>query len=203
MGLPELRTPKGLPCFLLGGHAITPDALHDDFDVMQGHGRKRKVQTAAPRVVNVGYILEADEADKLDDWFENTLVVGNAPFTAEIAELGSSSKFWAAQWVAPLQWTPIERGRWQVAGQLLLTGVGSDIPPLGATLATEYRIDLNGSARITSGVSLATEYAISLVAHTPLKTEYLIPLDSVIPTYFEREDSGNIQREDGTNLQRE
>lgn len=206
MALPELLAPPGT-CFLLNAHANTPGDLDDDVQFMQGHSRKRRVQTSAPRVVDVSAIFKtADTAAIFDDWFENTLSVGNGLFTAKVAPVGADSRYWAAQWVGPLAWSPMGKGRWQISGQLLLTGQGSDTPPLGATLATEYRAALTGSAKLTVGVSLATEFSASLVAHLPLRTEYVASLEADIPSYFEREsdsDGAFIQREDGTNLQRE
>ena len=182
MALPELLQPAGTPCFLLAGHANAPDPLHDDFAVRQGHGRKRKVQTAAPRYVDVSIDMSPEEAEIYDDWFENALGVGNALFTAPIAPLGEGTRYWAAQWVGPPLWTPRAAAvglRWRLSGTLLLTGEGSDILPLGATLATEYVIALTGSGAITSGVTLATEYEIALIGAIPLMTEYLIELVSV------------------------
>lgn len=200
MALPELLAPPGT-CFLFNGHANTPDSFDDDFDVMQGHARKRRVQTAIPRVVDVSCVFKtADAADVFDDWYENTLVVGNGLFTAKIAPIGADTKYYAAQWVAPPLWTPLDHGKWQLSGQLLLTGAGSDILPLGATLRTEYRIDLTGSATVTSGVLLATEYVIHLLAYTPLRTEYLVELlaaEPAPPSDELREDGGLELREDG------
>ena len=181
MALPELLQPAGTPCFLLAGHANAPDPLHDDFAVRQGHGRKRKVQTAAPRYVEVSIDMSPEEAAIYDDWYENALGVGNALFTAPIAPLGEGTRYWTAQWVGPPLWTPRAAAhglRWRLSGTLLLTGEGSDTLPLGATLATEYVIALTGSAAITSGVTLATEYVIALIGELPLTTEYLVELIS-------------------------
>ena len=180
MALPELFQPAGT-CFLLAGHAIAPDPLHDDFGMRQGHGRKRKVQTYAPRYVEVSVDLSPEEAEAYDDWFENALGVGNALFTATIASLGEATRYWAAQWVGPPQWIPRAAAhglRWRLVGTLLLTGEGSDTLPLGATLATEYVVALTGSGAITSGVTLATEYVIALIGQLPLTTEYLLELIS-------------------------
>lgn len=204
MSLPELLPPSGTPCFLVAGHAITPESLYDDIEPMQGEARKRKVQTYAPRVVDVSAIFEEDEAYAYDEWFENVLIVGSEKFTARVAELGPDSKYWAAEWVDPPQWTAMHLGRWRLDGQLLLTGEGASTPPDTVTLAFEFGMALTGSASIQSPVELAFEFGMALEAHNPFAFEFDMDLEVIIaPEYFEREDGGFVEREDGGNLQRE
>lgn len=201
--LPELLQPAGTPCFLLAGHSIALNPLHDDLPANTGHDRKRKIFTTAPRIVGVSIALSAAQAAAYDEWFESIAQVGDQRFTAEVAPLGSNSRYWAAQWVGPPVWTAGLFGRWQLSGALLLTGDGSDELPQGTTLVDEFVVELNGTFAIVSGVALADEFVIELSQATPLFDEFVIELSQSIPTYYEREDGGDILREDGTKLQRE
>lgn len=185
MALPPLRQPAGTPCYLVGGHGIEPDALHDDFDFAVGHGRKRKVQTTAPRYVDVGLDLSEEQAAAYDAWFENALVVGNGQFTAEIAKLGTATRFWAAQWVDPPQWEPRAAAggtRWRLTGRLLLTGEGSDTAPETGALGIEYIAHLTGSVSLASQVFFAMEYVVHLSASAPIAMEYRVELLPIITT---------------------
>jgi hypothetical protein len=204
VALPELLQPAGT-CFLVADHAFTPDPLHDDMSPMQGHDRKEMVQTYAPRFVDVALILEADEAVVYDGWFENTLIVGNGLFTARIARLGEAVlQYWAAQWVGPPNWQALSKGRWRLSGRLLLTGEGQSEPPNDPALEIEFTVALTGTAALSAGVALEIEYQVALISETPLDIEFLVELLGVeIGSYFEREDSGFIEREDGSDLQRE
>lgn len=203
--------PAGVPCFLLSGHAVEPDALHDSLDFMQGHGREVQLFTVAPRYAEVSLDLSEAQAGQVDEWMQTALVVLTAPWTAEIAPLGASSRYWAAQWVAPPAWSPRARKqadgshstRWRLSGRLLLTGEGSDAKPLGGVLSTTYTIDLTGSVRISAAVALDTEYTVDLRSINALQTEYTIDLEQDVPTYYDREDTGFIERESGGFLQRE
>ena len=195
MALPELLQPSGT-CFLIDGHSITPDPQHDDLQPIQGHGRKRRVQTAAPRYVEVSLILEPDAAVLYDDWFENTLIVGNGLFTARIARIGEATiQYWAAQWVGPPEWFALHKGRWRLVGRLLLTGEGQSEPPPAPDLEIEFTVALTGSAALSAGVGLEIEYLVALIGETPLEIEFSIPLEAYSAEYYEREDSGNIERE--------
>lgn len=201
--LPELLQPAGTPCFLLAGHGITPGLLHDDLPANIGHGRRRRLCTVAPRVVDVSLALNDVQSAAWDEWFESVLIVGSAKFTAEVAPIGSSSRYYAAEWVDPPVWGAKIRGKWQVSGSLLLTGDGSDELPQGTTLVDEYVVALTGTAVIASAVKFSDEYVVALIQSTLLADEYVVALTQTIPTYFEREDGGDILREDGSKLQRQ
>lgn len=204
MPLPALQAPSGLPLFLLAGHGISPDSLHDDIDVLQGEGRKRKVQTYAPRVVQVSWFLSEEQAAIADAWFENSLVVLHEPFTARIAPLGTDSGiYWAAQWIEPPTWEALHLGRWRVTGQLLLTGEGSDTAPGPVELAIEYEFALNGSAVVLVPADLAIEYEFALQSITPIEIEYEFALEVDVPSFELREDDGFELREDGGKERRE
>lgn len=198
MPLPALQAPSGLPPFLLAGHAIAPESLHDDVDALQGESRKRKVQTYAPRVVQVSWFLSEAHAAIADAWFENSLVVLHQKFTALIAPLGTGSGiYWAAQWIEPPTWEALHLGRWRISGSLLLTGEGSDTAPGPVELAIEYGFALDGSAVVLVPADLAIEYGFALQSLTPLEIEYLFVLDVYEPSFELREDGGFEIREDG------
>jgi len=216
MALPELLLPSGIPNFLLSGHAVARESPHDDFDVMAGHPRKRKIWTEARRTVTVSLDLSEDQAADLDEWFENVLIVGNEKFTARIAPVGDAAKYWEAQWVAPPLWTPradvirdpvtggkVSAPRWRVDGQLLLTGDGSDEKPGTTTLAVEYVVALVGTAAIDSAATLAVEYSVALLASDPLAVEYDIALVYAPPSYSLREATGYRMRQGGGRRKRQ
>lgn len=182
-------------CFLVEGHSITPDSKYDDITPMQGHDRKRKVQTYAPQIVNVSAILEEDEARAVDEWFENVLNVGVEKWAARIAELGPNSKYWNSEWVAPPQWIPMALRRFKLVGQLLTTGDGHSDPPVTVTLALDFGVTLTGSAHVSAPVELAIEFTLGLRAHNPFRIAFSLPLTR--PTYELREDGGFELREDG------
>lgn len=211
MALPDLFPPAGTPCFLLEGHGVEVEPIHDDIDLMQGHGYSRQVYTANCQFADVSLDMSEAQANAYDDWAENALQVLTTQFTAEIAPRGEDSRYWAASWVSPPRWTPRAKRdaeghnvkRWALAGRLRLTGEGSDVKPLGGVLVTRYTIELKGTAKLQAPFPLETRYTIELRSMLALQTRYTVDLDIDVPSYYEREDSGMIEREGGGFLQRE
>jgi hypothetical protein len=204
MALPLLLQPAGTPPFLVAGHALTPQALHDDVARMIGHQLKRKISTSAPQIRAVSTILEASEAAAWDDWLENPADVANEFFTADFlnAQIGDG-RYFAAQWVDPPQWQAMQMGRWALTGQLLIVGPGSDALPDDGSIELNYDVALTGSGRLVSSVAFGCDYTIALTGSTPFECDYEIALLAVVPSYELREDGGLELREDGGREQRE
>lgn len=201
MALPLVFVPNGLPLWLVAGHSITPASVFDDVPMLVGHGRKRRVFTTAPRIATVALILEADEMVAFDDWYENTLKVGNERFTAEIANLGPGRVFWTAQWLEPYDAEPLHLGRWRVTCALLLTGTPSDTRPATGELALSVPIELDGSATAAAPIALVLSISIDLDAVTSLSLSVPIELISFAADYELRETGsggGYELREDGS-----
>lgn len=198
MGLPLLLQPAGTPPFLVAGHGLAPAPLHDDVDRMTGHSLKRKIFTSAPQVRTVSMLLEAAQALAWDDWFENPADVANEFFTADfnLGQIGDG-RYFAAQWVAPPTWQALQKGRWNLSGQLLIVGPGSMALPDEGAIECDYTIALTGSGRLISPVVIECDYTIALTGSTPFECAYEIDLLAVLPTYELREDGSFELREDG------
>lgn len=196
--LPTILVPRGLPCVLVSGHSAAPEDAFAHVPMLQGEGRKRRVYTTSGRRETVGWVLDADEMQAFDAWFESSLVVGNEKFTLEVPKLGPGREFWAAQFDAPYTAEPIALGFWRVTGSVLLTGTPSDTPPETGELGLEIRFSLGASARVSVPNPLALEIAFSLGSVSSLALEILFSLGSIDPGGYElRADFGYQLRADG------
>lgn len=166
MALPEIRPPSGTPCFLAAGHAIAPQSVYADVQMRSGHLRRRRLFTTAPRIVSVSWLLEADQMAAVDTWFEDVLLAGERPFSAQVANQGPGLLWWTAQWVEPYQTEALHLGRWRVTGQLLLTGVGQVEDPYTPDMAVEFGAPLTSSAELTVITRLAVEFGAALLQVT-------------------------------------
>ncbi len=198
MPLPQLRPPSIAPDFLLDGHAVQLGSKHDTVPLQQGETRKRKVQTYAPRIVDVSWLLDRPEVvEAVDSWLETDLDVLHQPLTERVAPVGATGMYWAAQWVAPPAWEFLHFGRARLTGQLRLTGVGSDTPPGPVALAIEYDFALTGTAQVLNPKALAIEYELTLNALQSLSIDYILAVQAVVFDRELREDGGQELREDG------
>ena len=183
MSLPSITAPPGTPAFLVAGHAIEEDSVYAQVRPMIGHSRARRVWTVVERVVSVSWVLEAEQLEAVDDWFERALLVGSRDFAAEIMNQGAGARklWWRAKWIAPFDVEMLHRGRGRVTGQLLLTGEGTEQAPTPA-LAMEIAIPLVGIAgRVVLPTDLAAEFRIGLTQRAELAMEIDIALENQYP----------------------
>lgn len=163
MSLPEITLPAGIPIFLAEGHSATPRSKFADVGMRTGHSRKRRVSTAAPRVVQVSLFLTAELMQVFDTWFEDTLVVGVAKFSAQVAQQGAKTRlWWEAEWVDMPRSEPLAPDAWRVTGRLLLTGIGSVDGPLNSSARVEFGAALTGVARTHIDQFGAIEFGAAL-----------------------------------------
>lgn len=167
MALPEITPPPGTPPFRVAGHAISPGSVYGDVPMGAGHGRKRRLYTQAPRDVDVSWRLTQAQMTAVHDWFENTLIVGERPFAALVANQGPGLRWWEAKWLAPYKHRPLPGGRWLVTGQLRLAGAPSAEAPGASSLSLSISVALTGSATLTVGKPLAVEFEVALVEVAP------------------------------------
>ncbi len=196
MSLPEILVPAGTPAFALDGLAVSPRTVYADVPMGTGHTRRRRSATIAPRIVNVGMVLDTDQMTTFDAWFESTLRVGSLPFTAELPNQGEGFLFWSATWLSPYLADPISNELWTVTGQLLLTGEGSATPPVSTSLALEFGAALTGTASLTVTSLLELEFGAELLQPVYLSLEFGAALRQV-GNFRLREDSSYTLREGG------
>jgi hypothetical protein len=128
--LPTITLPDGFPAFLVAGHAIEEDSVYSQVRMGTGHGRTRPRWTAVERVASVSMVLEADQLEEFDTWFEEDLEAGSLPFAAQIANQGAGDRklWWTATWLE-MQIELMHNGRGRVTGRLYLGGEATDVPP--------------------------------------------------------------------------
>lgn len=183
IGMPGIRPPAGTPCFLASAHSISPDSVFVDVKMRVGHARKRRVFTAAPRVVEVAWVLEAAEMAAVDAWYKNALLAGEREFAAQVKRQGPGMLWWRARWVEPYAAEALHLGRWRVTGRLLLTGVGQEADPYVPGLAVEFGAALTGTASLTVETMLAVEFGAELLQSQTLAVEFgaaLLPYHVVL-----------------------
>jgi len=204
MSLPEITAPIGTPVFLEAGHAITPRSVYANVEMITGYARKRRVYTVAPRIQSVAWFLNSAQMAAVDEWFEETLDVGNRRFAALVAsDRGPGRLWWTAQWVAPYRAEPLNLGMWRVTGDLLLIGDGSVEGPVATSAGLEIVVALTSTASATIDGHAAMEIQVALLPLILARLEMSAALLSFTPDFLLREDSGYILREDGGRIQRE
>lgn len=180
MALPEITAPAGTPAFLVAGHAQQSHALHGNVGMGTGHARKRRLRTAAPRIVTVAWDLSAAQMLAVDQWYETALQVGARPFAAAVKDLGADAlMWWTARWLAPYQAEPDETGYWRATGQLLLTGEGSSVGPVITSAKVEFVAALTGTAKIAVVNSAAVEFVAALLSVQQARVEFVVALIGV------------------------
>lgn len=161
-GMPQIRLPAGTPCFLAAGHGITPDSVYADVRMRTGHARKRRIYTSAPRVVDVAWVLEAEQMTAVDAWYEDVLLAGERAFAAQVKAQGPGKLWWRARWVEPYEAEAMHLGRWRVTGRLLLTGVGQVEDPYIPEMEVEFGAALTATAVLTVVPLLGVEFGAAL-----------------------------------------
>lgn len=208
--LPEITTPPGIPQFRHNSNAIQLLSLYADIPMRTGSMRKRRLYTAAPRIVQVEWFLTAAQMATVESWYQDDLHVGELWFSSRLRGTGGTMQWFKTRWLEPYQQTPMSGGYWTVTGKLLIEGDASDAPPENTTLGLEVGAFLTGSAAVTVETVLALEIAVALRSLTQLSLEVTVPLTASaafpIPDDFnalQREDSGYVLREDGFKFTRE
>lgn len=200
MALPDLQPPSIAPLFLLSGHTLALEPQHDDVPLLQGESRKVRTDGSSYRIAEVEWLLSAEAAAAVFEWFESSLVVGNEHFTARVAPLGAPALYFEAQWLNPPEWEALHLEHdvgWRVKGTLVLFGVGSASAPGPATLSTSFAVTLSASAALTNDVALSVSFVAALTTGVPLSTSFVAALLFVVAAYELREDGGEELREDG------
>lgn len=205
MSLPETTLPAGLPVFQAANHSIQLAPVYADVAMRTGHSRRRRVVTIAPRRVTVGLFLTSGQLTLFESWFEDVLRAGELPFSARVAAQGPGPLlWWRAEWLDVPVYTPLSPDYWRVTATLLLTGEGSVTGPVSTSAGVEFAARLFATADIPASGAASVEFEAALNTIVLARMEILLELLVVeTASYFEREDSGFIEREDGTDLQRE
>ena len=183
--LPEITPPSGTPVFLLAGHGATPKPAYADVAMRTGSPRRRRTCTAAPRVVTVGWLLEADQMAAVDAWFEDTLLAGEREFSARVKNIGPGMLWWTARWIEPYSAEALHLGRWRVTGQLLLTGQGQEADPYSPNLYAEFGAALRGTVALTVVPMLATEFGFAVERSMAIRVAFGVEL--LAPIYLRAE----------------
>lgn len=203
MALPEILLPAGVPPYRSDGHTRKRGGVHANSAMGTGHMRKRPMRTARPTIVTVTARMSAAAMALHDAWFEHTLKVGTEAFTAPLFGWGTSEvEYWSATWLKPYKAEP-RKGFWIVSGQLRLTGEPSLTLPEPTSAAVEFGLSLTATATSSSIAEAEVEFGAALHTVQLGAVEFEAALLVVIPSYFDREDTGYIEREDGSKLQRE
>lgn len=176
MALPELLTPSGLPAFIADGHSFTPQTLYGDVDMGAGPARKRRLWTAAPKIVRVSWVLTAEQMARVHRWFERSLIVGTLHFAASIEGMDGEPVWYEAQWLEPFQKDPMALGRWRVSGSLILSGDGETEPPVLTGFESEVFIDFIVSGSLNVTPLFASEVVVALDPATRFRSEVLVEL---------------------------
>lgn len=180
MALPELLLPAGLPAFLAEGHAIELVPLHADIAMRTGHTRKRRVFTVAPRLVDVGLRLTANQMATFAAWFENSLQAGAQWFTASVANQGPGLLYWQARFEAPYTAEPGDAaGSWRVTARLRLIGEGSATAPVSTSLMSDVIVALVGSANLVIEQTLSSDVTVALLNAITLSSDVVVALSSI------------------------
>lgn len=188
MSLPGIFEPSGLPAFLAANHDHQPEEIYAQQSRGTGHARRRRVYTEPQRIVSVSRVLTPAQMQAYDDWFENTIIVGQTHFTAWVANLGAGQLYWDACWIAPYLSEPFATPGgvfWRITGRLLLSGEPSETRPADGEIAVEFIAHLTGAASVVIPVELAVEFTAYLSPATHLAVEFESDLLPVAPYYLE------------------
>lgn len=178
MSLPSITAPPGTPAFLVDGHAIEEDSVYAQVRTATGHSRARRRWTVMERVVSVGLILEADQLEAFDEWYETALLAGAREFAAQIANQGEGARklWWRARWIS-FDIEMMHRGRGYVRGSLFLSGDGSEEGPNTGALAMEVAVpllDIRSAVHLPAG--MAMEIEVALLQPAVLRMEIIVAL---------------------------
>lgn len=166
MPLPQLTLPDGFPCFLLEGHELQKASQYAHPKFQTGHSRARRIWTVGEKTVEVGLLLEADQAAEFYDWFEGPLTDAGGWFSAHVAndEDDLSDALWyRAEFQAPPREEPMHLGRWRIAATLRLIGGGQIEEPYTGELGGRARMVLTGSVRGTVEPTLGGTAELALL----------------------------------------
>lgn len=168
--LPLIFVPAGIPLPLIAGFGVSLGEQFDHVPALQGEGRKRRVWTTAPRVVQVSWLLNEELMLRFDAWTENDLQTLTQKFTIQLKRLGEGFEYWAAEWVGPYTAEPIAspESLWRVTGSLLLTGTPSDTAPDTGALDGVTTVSLGAFGSLLVPNALAGVTVVSLGTIVPL-----------------------------------
>lgn len=173
MSLPEIKLPAGMPVFESQGHGAQPKSKFADVAMRTGHGRKRRISTAAPRTVTVSLFLTTNKQTTFEAWFENTLKAGELHFSAQVAFQGNKNLYWwEAEWLDMPTYTPLAPGYVRVTGTLLLTGDASLDGPVSTSAGVEFGAALLAEVDITVRQYASVSFGAALVRVTPAAVEF-------------------------------
>lgn len=201
MTLPSITAPPGTPAFLVDGHAIEEDSVFAQVRTATGHSRARRRWTVIERVVAVSWLLEADQLEAVDSWYEDALLVGEREFAAQIANQGAGARklWWRARWIS-FDIEMLHKGRGLVSGSLFLTGEGSAEGPDTGALAMEVAVSLlDIRSSIFLPADLAMEIDVELLQPVVLRMEIEVELLTThIPEDARLTETGDLRvTEDG------
>lgn len=164
MPLPSLLMPAEVPAFLIAGHGSIYGSVFAPVAMATGHRRLRRVCTIRPQVVQVSLLLERDEMTAFHAWFRDDLVSGEREFAARVKDQGAGQLWYAAAWVGMYEAEALHKGRWRVAGELLLIGDGQATTPAGNEFAAEVTVPVLMSASLNVTKQLAAEIVVAVDA---------------------------------------
>lgn len=183
--LPGITLPVGMPVFQGAGHGIKPGNVFARFKPKSGHHRVRRVWTIAPRTVAVELFLTENQTFLFEQWYQDVLLAGERPFSAQVAEQGGSVSllWWYAEWETPPQYAPIPSlaGYWRASGSLRLSGNGSILPPENTSLEIEFGAALNITATATISTAMAVEFTADLDQASQMAVEFTAILEQFTP----------------------
>lgn len=170
MALPLIFLPAEIPLPLIAGFGISLGEQFDHVPALQGEGRKRRMFTTAPRIVQVSWLLTARQMQVFDAWAESDLDALANRFTVKLKRLGVGFEYWAAEWISPYTAEPIASpdALWRVSGSLLLTGSPSDTAPDTGALQGITTVSLGGSGVLQVPNALSGVTIVSLGSLIPL-----------------------------------
>jgi hypothetical protein len=207
MTLPSIFPPAILPVFGAAEHGVAEGPTYGDLKRGRGLGRKRALYSGAPRLVSVVWpVLTEAQMLALDVWFEESIVVGETHWTAEIANQGPGQRFFEAVWPEPFRREPQPSPQgtyWRVTGRLVIIGEGEAVRTDDFSLSGRVLVELTGDGgELAVDFSLSGRATVALLPAIQLSGRVVIAL--TIPTFLQREDGTYFEREDGSGgIQRE
>lgn len=163
MALSQILMPDGTPAFLRDNHAIELFPIYGETPVQTGTPIVRRMWVSVPRIVDVALEINTSIKNAIDDWFENTLLVGERAFSAQVQNQGPGLLWWNCKFLAPPKTEFLGGDWWRLTGRLLLDGTGSVTGPVPTGLTGSVNIQLMASAVLLATQPLSGAVTINLL----------------------------------------